>query len=82
MVVAPLSTIDWDLQDGSTIPIEQRPGDEVTFLAGQSLAPEGIKVANPAFDVTPASLIDAIVTEAGVVLKPSLDTMQAIKTET
>jgi methylthioribose-1-phosphate isomerase len=82
MVVAPLSTIDWDLQDGSTIPIEQRPGDEVTFLAGQSLAPEGIKVANPAFDVTPASLIDAIVTEAGVVLKPSIDTMQAIKTET
>ena len=79
MVVAPTSTIDWLLHDGSEIPIEQRPEYEVTTINGQQIAPIGVAASNPAFDVTPASLIDAIVTEAGVILSPSLETMLAIK---
>jgi len=79
MVVAPTSTIDWQLHDGYEIPIEQREQHEVTMINGQQIAPEGVPANNPAFDVTPAKLIDAIVTEAGVVLSPSLETMKAIK---
>jgi len=79
MVVAPTSTIDWQLHDGAEIPIEQRPEHEVTMINGVQIAPEGIAALNPAFDVTPAKLIDAIVTEAGVVLSPSLDSMKAIR---
>lgn len=79
MVVAPTSTIDWQLHDGDEIPIEQRPENEVTMISGQQLAPEGVAALNPAFDVTPASLIDAIVTEAGVILSPSKETMLKIK---
>lgn len=79
MVVAPTSTIDWQLNSGEEIPIEQRPEDEVTMINGQQLAPEGVPALNPAFDVTPASLIDAIVTEAGVILLPSKDKMLKIK---
>ncbi|MCB2426587.1 S-methyl-5-thioribose-1-phosphate isomerase [Methylophaga pinxianii] len=76
MVVAPLSTIDWQTASGKQIPIEQRPSSEVTHVANQQIAPEGINVVNPAFDVTPAELINAIVTEAGVVLSPSTSTMK------
>jgi len=79
MVVAPTSTIDWALQHGDEIPIEQRDGQEVTMLAGQQIAPVGTVALNPAFDVTPASLIDAIVTEKGVVLSPAIETMKLIK---
>ncbi|MDC9725219.1 MAG: S-methyl-5-thioribose-1-phosphate isomerase [Gammaproteobacteria bacterium] len=79
MVVAPTSTIDWQLHDGYEIPIEQRDEHEVTSINGQQIAPEGVPANNPAFDVTPAKLIDAIVTEAGVVLSPSLTSMKAIK---
>lgn len=79
MVVAPTSTIDWQLHSGDDIPIEQRPEYEVTMINGQQLAPEGVPALNPAFDVTPASLIDAIVTEAGVILSPSTDKMLKIK---
>ena len=79
MVVAPTSTIDWQLHDGSEIPIEQRSIEEVTMIDSVQIAPEGVPVLNPAFDVTPAKLIDAIVTEAGVVLSPSVDSMKAIK---
>jgi len=79
MVVAPTSTIDWQLNDGSKIPIEQRSEQEVTMINGQSIAPVGVSALNPAFDVTPAHLIDAIVTEAGVVLSPSLENMLKIK---
>lgn len=78
MVVAPTSTIDWDIQDGSLIPIEQRDSSEVTQIQGEWLAPENVKAVNPAFDVTPADLIDAIVTEAGVILSPSFEKMQTI----
>ena len=78
MGVAPTSTIDWQLQSGDDIPIEQRSSAEVTQINGQQIAPEGIPALNPAFDVTPASLIDAIVTEAGVVLSPNLNNMRAL----
>jgi len=79
MVVAPTSTIDWQLHDGYEIPIEQRDEREVTMLNGQQIAPQNVSAHNPAFDVTPAKLIDAIVTENGVVLSPSLESMKAIK---
>ncbi len=65
-VAAPTSTIDLTLSDGSLIPIEERAPQEVTHLGAQRLAPEGIAVCNPAFDVTPARLISAIITEHGV----------------
>jgi len=79
MVVAPTSTIDWQTPSGDSIPIEQRPGHEVTQIGDTRIAPEGVLVANPAFDVTPAKLISAIVTEAGVVLSPSATTMKKLK---
>jgi methylthioribose-1-phosphate isomerase len=78
MVVAPTSTIDWDIPDGSLIPIEQRDSSEVTQINGEWIAPKHVQATNPAFDVTPASLIDAIVTEAGVILSPDLEKMQTI----
>lgn len=65
-VAAPLSTIDLQLSDGSLIPIEQRDAREVTHCGDQQLAPTGVDVYNPAFDVTPARLISAIITEQGV----------------
>jgi methylthioribose-1-phosphate isomerase len=65
-VVAPSSTIDHAIASGAEIPIEERAAEEVASLAGRRLAPEGTAVANPAFDVTPAANITAIVTEAGV----------------
>ncbi len=69
-VAAPLSTIDMALKDGSGIPIEQRDEKEVTHIAGRLIAPKGIKVKNPAFDVTPNRLITALITEKGVVRRP------------
>jgi methylthioribose-1-phosphate isomerase len=69
-VAAPLSTVDLEAVDGSAIPIEERPASEVLELFGLRIAPEGVQVRNPAFDVTPARLISAIVTEAGVLLPP------------
>jgi len=75
MVAAPTSTIDMKIADGSEIPIEQRPSSEVTCIAGKHIAAQGIKAINPAFDVTPASLVDAIVTEKGVVLNPTAQKM-------
>ena len=79
MVVAPTSTIDWQLHDGDEIPIEQRPEQEVTMINGVQIAPEGVSALNPSFDVTPANLIDAIVTEVGVIISPTLESMAAIK---
>ncbi len=66
-VAAPLSTIDFSLADGTTIPIEERGPEEVMLHGGKQLAPNGIKVRNPAFDVTPARLVTAIITEYGVI---------------
>jgi len=69
-VAAPFSTVDLKTPDGSKIPIEQRSSKEVTHLAGKRIAPEGVKVENPAFDVTPAKYITAIITERGVAKAP------------
>lgn len=66
-VVAPKSTIDLSTHTGDEIPIEQRPDREVTHCGSQQVVPDGVKVENPAFDVTPASLITAIITEEGVI---------------
>ena len=71
MVVAPTSTIDMTIASGADIPIESRDTTEVLALAGQRVAAEGASAWNPAFDVTPAALIDAIVTECGVVEQPT-----------
>jgi len=65
-VAAPISTIDMSLDDGTGIPIEERSEREVTHVGEKQLAPEGIAVRNPAFDVTPARLVTAIITERGV----------------
>ena len=66
-VAAPVSTLDLSLSDGSQIPIEERHADEVTHIKGLAIAPTGISVRNPAFDVTPARYIAAIITEKGIV---------------
>ncbi len=76
-VVAPTSTIDPALADGSGIPIEERDAAEVTAPGGRAVAAEGTQVWNPAFDVTPAALIDAIVTERGVFRGPAYDLRNA-----
>ncbi len=70
--VAPTSTIDLSLPDGSHIPIEERPMDEVLNLeiGGERVAPQGITARNPAFDVTPNRYVTAIVTENGIVRPP------------
>lgn len=78
MVVAPSSTVDMALASGAQIPIEEREGTEVREIRGIALAPAGVEVFNPVFDVTPASLIDAIVTEKGAVRNPDLAAMQAL----
>ena len=69
-VAAPLSTVDLATPDGSKIPIEQRDPAEVTHMAGRKLTPEGVQVENPAFDVTPAKYVTAIVTEKGIARAP------------
>jgi methylthioribose-1-phosphate isomerase len=69
-VAAPLSTIDFETDTGSGIPIEKRDSREVTEINGKSIAPSGIKAENPAFDVTPHRLIAAIVTEEGIAREP------------
>ncbi|MBV9359041.1 MAG: S-methyl-5-thioribose-1-phosphate isomerase [Chloroflexi bacterium] len=69
-VAAPTSTIDLTLASGADIPIEQRSPDEVLTLSGQRIAPHGTVAAHPAFDVTPARLVSAIVTEQGVLRPP------------
>ena len=70
LVAAPRSTIDRAITDGSAIPIEERSPREVTHLGDQPIAPVGVAVQNPAFDVTPARLVTAIITEAGVARPP------------
>ena len=76
MVVAPTSTVDLGTACGADIPIENRSADEVLHAAGQRIAPPGAAAWNPAFDITPAGLIDAIVTEKGVVLAPDTAKIQ------
>jgi methylthioribose-1-phosphate isomerase len=77
-VAAPLSTFDMTLATGDKIPIEQRDAREITHAFGKQTAPEGIKVYNPAFDVTPAHLISGLITEAGVISPVNSETIQAV----
>ena len=82
-VAAPISTVDLETADGGNIPIEQRHRNEVTHIAGKSIAPEGVGVENPAFDVTPAKYVTAIITERGIARAPyekSLPGLSAKKT--
>jgi methylthioribose-1-phosphate isomerase len=77
-VVAPTSTVDLSLADGSLVPIEQRGAEEVLGFAGTQVAPAGFPVLNPAFDVTPGHLVSAVVTERGVVRAPSEQSLPAL----
>ena len=74
-VAAPLSTIDLDTPDGSRIPIEERNDREVTHVGSSRLTPEGALIRNPAFDVTPAKYVTAIVTERGIARAPYNDSL-------
>src|ERR1041385_5198483 len=69
-VAAPISTVDLETPEGSKIPIEQRNAKEVTHIAGKQMVPDGVQIENPAFDVTPAKYVTAIVTERGVAKAP------------
>jgi len=77
-VAAPFSTIDLDTPDGSQIPIEQRSPEEVTHLAGKQIAPDGVRVENPAFDVTPHGYVTAIITERGVARAPYAESLREL----
>ncbi len=77
-VVAPVSTFDLSIASGAEIPIEERPAEEVTHHAGRRLAPEGIAVRNPAFDVTPHRYVSAIVCERGVARPPYTESLPAL----
>jgi len=77
-VAAPVSTLDLSLASGDAIPIEQRAADEVTHVFGTRIAPEGTLVENPAFDVTPARYVTAIVTEKGVARAPYEESLKKL----
>jgi methylthioribose-1-phosphate isomerase len=77
-VAAPISTLDLSLDSGDQIPIEERDGREVTHIKGAQLAPQGIEIANPAFDVTPHRYIAAIITERGVARPPFQESLRNI----
>jgi len=77
-VAAPFSTVDLATATGDLIPIEQRAATEVTQLAGRVIAPVGVRVENPAFDVTPAKYISAIITERGVARMPFTESLRAL----
>ena len=78
-VAAPTSTLDLSLSSGDQIPIEERDGSEVRGVFGHPVAPHAIKVRNPAFDVTPAELVTAIITEHGVARAPYEPSLAALK---
>src|SRR5438105_11575101 len=77
-VAAPISTVDLETPDGSKIPIEQRNPAEVTHFAGRAVTPVGVQIENPAFDVTPAKLVTAIVTERGIARAPYEQSLAAL----
>ena len=78
-VAAPWSTIDRATATGEAIPIEERPHREVTHHAGKQLTPNGVGISNPAFDVTPAKYVTAIVTERGVLRAPYVDSLREME---
>ena len=75
-VAAPFSTVDLETPDGDRIPIEQRSPKEVTHFAGKQIAPDGVKVENPAFDVTPNKYVTAIITERGIARAPYAESLK------
>ena len=77
-VAAPISTLDLTLSDGTQIPIEERSAAEVTHVHGVRMAPEGIEVCNPAFDVTPNRYVTAIITEKGVARAPYNESLRGL----
>jgi methylthioribose-1-phosphate isomerase len=77
-VAAPWSTFDTSLATGAGIPIEERPADEVVRIFGKLVAPAGVPARYPAFDVTPADLVTAIVTERGVLRAPYGPAIQGV----
>lgn len=77
-VAAPTSSIDLSLGSGDEIPIEERSAEEVTHIRGVPIAPEGVGVANPAFDITPHRYISAIITEQGIVRQPYVEGLRKI----
>src|ERR1700751_1514723 len=77
-VAAPISTVDLETPDGSGIPIEQRSSKEVTHIAGKQMVPDGVQVENPAFDVTPARYVAAIITERGVAKAPYEESLRRL----
>jgi methylthioribose-1-phosphate isomerase len=77
-VAAPMSTVDFATPTGEGIPIEERAADEVTSLANTPTAPKGVGVFNPAFDVTPAELISAIITDKGIAHAPMTQSLRAL----
>jgi methylthioribose-1-phosphate isomerase len=78
-VAAPWSTIDLATPTGESIPIEERSPTEVTHHGGKKLTPNGVLICNPAFDVTPAKYVTAIVTERGVLRAPYTESLQAME---
>jgi len=78
-IAAPMSTIDFSLNSGDEIPIEERNPDEIRILGRQCLSPPHIPVRNPAFDVTPASFITAIITEKGIARAPYTESLEQLK---
>jgi methylthioribose-1-phosphate isomerase len=77
-VAAPCSSFDPQIPDGSRIPIEERPADEVTGYRGARWAPQGVAVRNPAFDVTPADLVTGIICEKGIASPPYRESIAAL----
>ena len=77
-VAAPISTVDLDTPDGSKIPIEQRNPKEVTHIAGKQMVPDGVAIENPAFDVTPAEYVTAIITERGIARAPYAESLHKL----
>ncbi len=80
-VAAPLSTVDFNCPDGTGIPIEERAGDECAYIGGTRLTPEGVPSAYPAFDVTPARYVAAIITDRGVARPPYAESLQKLRDE-
>ena len=77
-VAAPISTLDLTLASGAEIPIEQRAASEVTHVFGVHVAPDGIAVENPGFDITPNRYVTAIVTERGLARPPFGDSLRSL----
>jgi methylthioribose-1-phosphate isomerase len=77
-VAAPISTVDLATPDGTGIPIEQRNAKEVTHIAGRQMVPDGVSVENPAFDITPARYVAAIITERGIARAPYVESLRKL----